>query len=646
MFFLNLTAAEFLTLLGALGGLITALYLLDRAKRRKTVSTLRFWVNAGFAEERQARRRMREPWSLILQLVSLLLLLLAVSRMQWGKRAGSEHNHVVLIDTSSWSGAQSAEAGPQTSVLDREKAQVRRYLAALPSKDRVMLVAADSLATPVTSFTEDRQTIEGALARLTPGFSALNIGANLSFAQQAQSWSGAAPGEIVYAGPKLINDAVGSLQYDNLRLLPIGANRENCGIVQLTVQQATDEANSWQALVRIRNYGLKEHTVRLDLRYGGTAFAPRVLTVQPGAETTAEYTFTTRTAGELVASIDPGGSLSSDDRASLFVPRSEILRLAIYTDRPEALRPLLAANPQLNANFFLPSQYVAHPKADAMILDRMTTEVAPELPSIFIDPPKTYSPLAVKNSVTDSLVKWTGKSPLGLGLRAKQLRVPAATVFQTFEGDSAVGSVPEGPVVVARMGDRTHPKSAVIGFDPASGALRFELASPLLFANLLEWLEPSTFQVVDLTAERVGVVNVPLENAKQGQDLQVRDERGRPMPFSRRPKSLQLFVGLPTTVHVVSPEREQIIRLSLPDVAAQIWQLPSTAAVGLPIRATFMPAPVDLWKWLALAAGIGLLAEWLLFSGRRITAKSRKRPVSAKNKAVTDSTRQEEFAAK
>ncbi len=205
MFFLNLTAAEFVTLLGALGGLITALYLLDRAKRRKTVSTLRFWVNAGFAEERQARRRMREPWSLILQLVSLLLLLLAVSRVQWGKRADSGHNHVVLVDTSSWSGAQSGEAGRTINVLDLEKAQLRRYLAALPDKDRVMLVAADSLATPVTPFTEDRRRIENALADLTPGFSALNIGANLSFAQQAQSWSGGPAGEIVYAGPGLTN---------------------------------------------------------------------------------------------------------------------------------------------------------------------------------------------------------------------------------------------------------------------------------------------------------------------------------------------------------------------------------------------------------------------------------------------------------
>ncbi len=140
-------------------------------------------------------------------------------------------------------------------------------------------------------------------------------------------------------------------------------------------------------------------------------------------------------------------------------------------------------------------------------------------------------------------------------------------------------------------------------------------------------------------------MNVPLEHVEQAQDLQVRDERGRLMPFSKGPNGLQFFVGSPTAVHVVSPEREQVIKLILPDVADQVWQAPSKAAAGLPTRAMFLPAPVDLWKWLALAGGIGLLGEWLLFSGGRIGVKRVKRAPGAK-KPATDSMRQQEFAAK
>ena len=103
MFLLNLTAAEFLTLLGGLSGLIAALYLLDRSKRKRIVSTLRFWAPAASARASQRRKRIRDPWSLILQLTSLLLLLLAIAQLQWGARERRGRNYVALLDTSAWS---------------------------------------------------------------------------------------------------------------------------------------------------------------------------------------------------------------------------------------------------------------------------------------------------------------------------------------------------------------------------------------------------------------------------------------------------------------------------------------------------------------------------------------------------------------
>ena len=103
MFFLNLSMGEFLTLLSAVGGLVTALYLLDKSKKKKMVSTLRFWAPARTAEELQSRRRMREPWSLLLQLLGLILLLLAIAQLQWGGKRWRGRDDVLLLDTSAWS---------------------------------------------------------------------------------------------------------------------------------------------------------------------------------------------------------------------------------------------------------------------------------------------------------------------------------------------------------------------------------------------------------------------------------------------------------------------------------------------------------------------------------------------------------------
>ena len=46
MFFLNLTFVQFAAILASVSAIVVTLYLLDRARRRQTVATLRFWVAA------------------------------------------------------------------------------------------------------------------------------------------------------------------------------------------------------------------------------------------------------------------------------------------------------------------------------------------------------------------------------------------------------------------------------------------------------------------------------------------------------------------------------------------------------------------------------------------------------------------------
>src|SRR4051812_19832702 len=124
MFFLNLGAGEFFALLGLASGLITALYFLDRSRPKLIVSTLRFWSQNVAPATRRSRYHVQDPWSLLLQLLSLTLLLLAIAQLEWGKRERALRNHVLLLDTSSAS-AQSTANG---TILDEEKRLAREYL--------------------------------------------------------------------------------------------------------------------------------------------------------------------------------------------------------------------------------------------------------------------------------------------------------------------------------------------------------------------------------------------------------------------------------------------------------------------------------------------------------------------------------------
>ncbi len=615
MFFLNLGLGEFLGLLGVLSGLITALYLLDRAKHKRTVSTLRFWTPGSTANQQQSRKRMREPWSLLLQLLSLLLLLLAIAQLEWGTHEQSGRNHVLLLDTSSWSAGQT----PRGTLLNDEIQTARQYVSTLPARDRLMLVRVDALASPVTSFTTDRAQIAAALSASVPGFSALNIDGALSFAEQAQSSSGGR-GEITYIGPALVSGSSDSAKVSNLRVLSINAELDDAGIRSIGVKRSDDDPNGWQASVTVMNYGRHRRTLRLKTRFAGTAFLPRTLDLPGGAQVVSEYNFFTNTAGQLVSEIDSGDSLPTDDLAVLALPGTSALSLLAYTDRPDVLRPLLDANHHLRIKYLPTSAYGNKITADVLLLDGFAPQQTPAIPALYLNPPRLGSPIPVRSIASDvAISKWSSDTAPGAGLHAKDTHLAHVSVFQTFSNDITVASTAQGPAVVVRSGQNTNPKIAVIGFDPLSGPLRFQITTPLLFSNLLRWLSPADFLISDLTASNVGLASVSLGAEEHPDHLRVTDSQGFAVPFTVRAGTLQLFVSRPSIVQVSSANSRRILSLTLPDIATAHWIPGTNAAVGLPPAVRYAPSAIDLWKWLALLGALGLSAEWFLFGRSRST---------------------------
>ena len=617
MFFLNLTAAEFFVLLGTLAGFIAALYLLDKMKRKKIVSTLRFWRPAVTAQEHQSRKRMREPWSFFLQILSLLLLLLAIAQLQWGIRQRRGQNHVLLLDTSAWT-AQKTEQG---TLLDREKILARQYLAALESSDPVMVVHADSLAAPATAFTSLHTALEQAVEESASGFSALNLEQALGFASQALSASSGSPGEIVYIGPGLVrNPPRDNQNVPNLRFIRVDANRGNCGIRHVGVKPGA-ETGAWNATVTLKNYGPAASRVHLHGQFAGYTFAPRIVQLPSNQERTVEYTFETSATGALVFELEPHDSLSQDDRAEVWLGRNRPLKLAVFTDRPDVLSPLLRANRGISVTIAGTSQYRPKPDADVMLLDEMSAPSTPEIPSLWIDPPGPKTPLPVRAVVKNaSITSWDSSSLLGAALYAKDAQFPTAEVFETFADDLLVGSVANGPIVVARPQKSGHAKLAVIGFDPFTAGLRFQVTTPLLFADLIRWLSPEAFHSAEITAGPVGAMAVPLDPGEGSDGVRVTGQSGFPIPFTIRDHAVQLFAAHPDIVRIASGGHQRILSLTLPDIADVEWH-PHKVAEGLPPAALFLPSAIDLWKWLAIAAGLVLLFEWLRYGQRRAAVR-------------------------
>jgi hypothetical protein len=642
MFFLNLSAAEFLTLLGTLGGLITALYLFDRTKHKRVVSTLRFWTSAGAAEDQPRRKKVNQPWSLLLQLLSLLCLLLAIAQLNWGTREFRSRDHVLLLDTSAWAGATEANG----KLLDRERDAAQNYLGSLRPGDRVLLVAVDALSTPLTTFTADRAKLQAGLAHLKESVSALNVSGALTYGKQALEWSGGRSGEIVYIGPARADADIATVPLPaNLRLITIPSEIQNCGIRSIAVHRSEEDSTSWQAIVAIKNDGTSARDLRLRTEFARTKFATRSYVLKPGAEVEARYDFVTNTAGLFKAEIDPHDALSIDDSAILQLPNNGALKIAAYTRRKDLLMPLLAADHRLVVDYLDPAQFVGEPKADAVILDGFSPKTLPSRPSLWINPPKQGAPIPVKTTVTQATItQWKSGVDLGAGLHTKEERLPSAQVFQPSSGDVAFASLAAGPTIVLRARSSIGAKLAVIGFDPLQPEMRFTLTTPLVFANLLSWLAPESFRTLEFMARRVGAASVALAEGESRDRIQVTNSKGLAIPFTLSDNTVQVFTREPDVIRIVTGgDHERILSLTLPDVARNLWT-PPKVATGLPSTSSYLPTSTDLWKFLACLGGLGLLAEWYLFGGgrRQTLARRQSSPVvSARTPGVSVGSKEE-----
>ncbi len=650
MFFLNLTAGEFFGLLGVLGGTITALYFLDRSKRRKVVSTLQFWVSAKSASEQRSRKKVNQPWSLLLQLVSLLLLLLAIAQLQWGTRPAAGRDHVLLIDTSSWSAARVSNG----TVLRRELADASQYLSSLPAQDRVLLVRADALAAPATVFTTDREQTQTALRETVSSFSALDLTQSLKYAEQAQRWSGGVAGEIVYIGPGRIASTEQSVVIPaNLRILSVPIHGANCGIRRMDVRHGEGDPPSWHAQVALMNYGSSVRQIRLRTQFAGTRFAVRAFVLPPRREVIADYNFVTNTAGELTAEIEGDDALSQDNRAALRLAGNNAYSVTAYTKRAGVLRPLLAADKRIVATFLDPASLSGslenlRPKPDLVILDGISYPNSSSFSCLWINPPQGGSPFHVKDVVSKGTIKeWNSSALMAAGLHSRTERIQQARIFNVQANDLALASMPgntgEGPVVILRPEGPNTGKMGAIGFDPLDGQLRFTVTTPLLFANLLEWMAPEAVRTAELETGHVGSASVELEPDEPASTVKVTSDQGVTLPFTVHERTLQLFADKPTVAHIVSSSRSRILALTLPDVAQTDWTpAASRVATGLPAPAGVAGSSFDLWHWLVCLAFAGLLAEWLLFkrSSSLVRPHSRK-PIGANVKTE----REEELVA-
>jgi hypothetical protein len=615
MFLFNLSMAEFLTLMGVSSSLVVALYLLDRSRRTIVVSTLRFWMHSPRPVEAPRRRRIRQWPSLLLQLASIALLLLAISQLRWGSPDTTSLDHVLILDTSAWTAART----PDGTLMDQARAESLRWLEAMPPGDRVMVLWADGLATPETPFESDRRKVEEAIRRARPGVSALNLRQAVDFAVQAQKRHARRAGEIAIAGGRRIGGerAAPETYPRSLRWLNPRGEPRNAGIRRLGLLSGAQRSGSsaaWTALVTLANDGRSPRAAEIILTFGGAPAGSRKLTLPPAVETQVQFDFQTKAAGIVEARLySQGDDFPADDRAIVELPEQSRLAITVCSDAPQLLRPVFDTLPQVSPVYRTAADCQAKPPSGLTLFDRMAPQSPPDT-AIFIEPPVARSPVPASPVANAVLASWQPDHPIAAGLRSTGKRLGAALSFNAQPGDQTVASGAQGALVLTReSGGR---KFAVFGFHPMRTELRQEVSAPLLMANTLAWFSPQAFRRHEAATSPAGAVTAPV--AAGVSEIRVVDESGSTLPHSLSGSSVRFFAATSGMVRVIeksgAAERERVYSVSLPEVGDRAWDAPATIRRGVPEAREGLGAARDLWPWLALLGGAGLLFDWLLYA--------------------------------
>ena len=593
MFFANLSALEFLALFSAATAVTVALYLLIRARKRFAVATLRFWQNAQQQVQQTRRRRIDQPWSLLLQLLAIALLLLAIAQPRLGSPDTSGRDHVLILDTSAW------QQNPALFAESRKLAL--EWLRRVPPQDRVMLVRADSLATPATRFEANPATVRAAIESTQPSSSALDLQPAFELALQALRIEARRPGEIVYTGPGRVEPNATINAPANLRVLLTREPPANLGLTRVELRRSTEDATLFHTSVTARNYSNIARNVPLIAGLGGALISNQLLTLPPNAETTATFQFRMTAAGWLETRLSARDALAADDRVTLEIPEPRRLRVNVYTADADLLRPILSSDVRIQPTFLTPAQYRPNADADLLLIDSFQPLQAPLRPTIFLNP----------GTVETTISSWNSAHPVAAGIRSRDLKISNARILTPGSGETVIATAKEGALIIA--GAQAGVKTITLGFHPLRSNLRYSLATPLLFANIFQWIAPETFLRQEVLAATPGAISVDLAEAYAPEKLRVLDAKGEALPFTVEGRSVRFFAATPSTVRVLSPNSELVFALTLPGLGATAWQPPATIARGLAAPAAATALPREVWQYLALLAALILAIEWWFF---------------------------------
>jgi Ca-activated chloride channel family protein len=585
---------------------IVLLYFLKVRRPEVKVATLMFW--RPFLTDRQADapwQRLRRSLLLLAQLLTALLLALALMRPGLIGAAGVSATTVVMIDASPSMAATDVQPSRFQAAVQRTE-QLAGQLA--PGQQMAVILVgphAQLLAPP----TGDAAAIHDALGRASPAGSAGDFGEAISLANSILA--GRPGGSILMIGdghtqpPSTPPQVRAPFTY-----VSVGVTGENAGI------QSVSRSAAGSVFVSVANYGRAPRDLRVEMIADG-----RLVDVIPAhldGNSANDLTWNRLPAGTQVleARLSPDDAFPLDDSAWLVTAQPPPHHVLLVTEENGFLQRALALRPGLDVKVVKPQDY--RPGAyDLTVFDGFLPSGRLTAPALIVDPPPGQSTVPAGPQIAPgNILPGNPRDPLLRDVSLDDVHVEAAAAVRPSPDWRTVISAAAGPLLLVRDG---QPPLAELTFDLHHSDLPLRASFPILIQNLLSYLLPGGFenqvfapgQAVTLAAEpgaraievtapdgattRLAPPFAPFTATFQPGVYTVRQLLGQGTRVSRFVVQLQD----PAMAHI-APGAAPLVQETGPPP-------------GPPARGT-----LEIWPWL-VALLVGLVAlEWMLYLRGRV----------------------------
>lgn len=494
--------------------IIILLYMLKQKAQEYPFSSSMLWKEIfNNIEATKPWEKLKKNLLMILQILTILLLIVALMA-PYLKRGGRRYDNVVLvIDTSASMGIRYNEDHTR---LEEAVERAVDYIDSLSETSQVTILTADQEAqivkTNVTDKAELKKALRGLQVTDLSGDASVAVSVVQSMTSQWEQY------QAVF-----MTDT--SMELGNLdaQVMNLYTDYQNLSMDYVSYGTEYDEAGnaSMTVIGKITNDTDQDVTTDVNLYGDDTLLMVQSVVIPAGGSQTVYFSQVNFTGSVLMAEINRKDDLEADNRAYTVVREEGQKRVLLVTDDNMFLEKAVMNIPWVD--LYKTSQLSAVGKSeeyDLYIFDGKLPETLPEQGNILYVNPGSWGDIVQAETLSNVSVAFTD-TELTRYIAGDSFGVTAGKAYE--RPIWADGFLTSGSSCLGYYGETAGRRVAVLGFDIHQSDLALQADFPILISNLMDYMMVSGMVSEDYyeTGDKI-VFNGNIN----GSDLTVQDPNG------------------------------------------------------------------------------------------------------------------------